>query len=415
MIAEIISVGTELLLGQIANVDAQIISELIAPLGIDMYYHTTVGDNSERLRKVFRQSYERSDVIFTSGGLGPTMDDLTKETIASEMQLPMILDEKELVHLESLFTRRGGTMPQNNKKQAVFPQGSKIIPNPNGTAPGVIIEKGQKVIVILPGPPRELRPMMVETVIPYLQQKLGNQHYVIKSRVLKLCGIGESAAEEAIEDIIKEQTNPTIAPLAGSEVTFRITAKADNEETADEMIYSLEERVREKIGQYIYGINEDSLESVIGSILSDKSWTISLAESCTGGMVAARLTSIPGSSAYFERGYVCYSNQSKIELLGVDKDTIAAFGAVSTETAIQMARGARKMSHTNIGVSVTGIAGPDGGSPEKPVGYVCFGISTEDFEQTQIQYFSGTRASIRNRAAHHALRMVWNYLAGCRI
>jgi nicotinamide-nucleotide amidase len=411
MKTEIISVGTELLLGQIANLDAQIISEMITPLGIDMFYHTTVGDNSDRLRRIFRQALERSDVIFTTGGLGPTMDDLTKETIADELQLPMILNEKELIHLESMFTRRGGKMPLNNKKQAVFPRDSIIIPNNNGTAPGVIIEKGQKKIIILPGPPRELRPMMVETVIPYLLRQLGNQKYVIKSKVLKLCGIGESAAEEAIEDIIKDQSNPTIAPLAGSEVTFRITAKADNEQNADAMISTLEKKVRDRIGQYVYGINEESLESVVGNILNEKNWTIALAESCTGGLVSARLTAIPGSSAYFERGYVCYSNQSKIELLNVDAEILQTHGAVSVETALQMARGARKASKTDIGVSVTGIAGPGGGSNDKPVGYVCFGISTESFEETQVQYFSGTRTNIRNRAAHHALRMIWNYLS----
>ncbi len=410
MRAEIISVGTELLLGQIVNSDAQIISELVSPLGIDMYYHTTVGDNSERLRSVFRQALGRSDLIFTTGGLGPTMDDLTKETIAMELDLEMVMDEKELAHLEEMFTRRGGVMPQNNKKQAMFPVGSFVIPNPNGTAPGVIIEKDQKTVVILPGPPREMRPMLESTVLPYLHKKNGDQQSVIQSRVLKLCGLGESAAEEAIEDLIRSQSNPTIAPLAGSEVTFRITAKAKSSIEASRLISELEDKVRERIGRHVYGCDDDTLESVTGRLLADAGLTMATAESCTGGLIAARITNIPGSSRYFDRGYVCYSNQAKVDLLAVPVEVIEKFGAVSEETAARMAMGARAMSNTDIALSVTGVAGPDGGSPEKPVGYVCFAIATPEGVQTAIQQYSGQRSSIRARAAQHALRLLWEYL-----
>jgi nicotinamide-nucleotide amidase len=410
MKAEIISVGTELLLGQIVNSDAQIISELVSPLGIDMYYHTTVGDNSERLRGIFRQALERSDLIFTTGGLGPTMDDLTKETIAAELGLEMILDEKELAYLENMFTRRGGLMPQNNIKQAVFPKNSIVIANPNGTAPGVIVEKDQKIIVILPGPPRELRPMLVDTVLPYLQKKNGDQQAVIQSRVLKLCGLGESAAEEAIEDLIRQQSNPTIAPLAGNEVTFRITAKAPNGHEANRLIAELEAEVRQRIGRYVYGCDDDTLESVTGRMLVDLGLTLSLAESCTGGLISARITNIAGSSRYFDRGYVCYSNQAKVDLLGVPERVIAEHGAVSEETAGFMAKGAQEKSSTDLALSVTGVAGPDGGSPQKPVGYICFGLATPDGVITAKQQYSGQRSSIRARAAQYALRMLWEYL-----
>ena len=410
MKAEIISVGTELLIGQIVNTDTQIISDMVSPLGIDMFFHTSVGDNSERVRSVFRQALGRSDLIFTTGGLGPTMDDLTKETISAELGLPMVLDENELTHLESMFTRRGGIMPQNNRKQAVFPQGSIVIPNPNGTAPGVIVEQNEKIIVILPGPPRELRPMMEETVLPYLQEKMGDQQAVIKSRVLRLCGLGESAAEEAIEDLIRSQSNPTIAPLAGSEVTFRITAKAQTAEAANRLIAELEDQVRARIGKHVYGCDEDTLESVIGNLLLESGLTVSVAESCTGGLIAARITNIAGSSRYFDRGYVCYSNQAKVDLLGVPKNIIEKFGAVSEETAGFMANGARAASGTAVAISVTGVAGPDGGSKEKPVGYVCFGLATPDGLTTAVQQYSGQRASIRARAAQHALRMLWEYL-----
>ena len=410
MKAEIIAVGTELLLGQIVNADAQIISDMVSPLGIDMFYHTTVGDNSERLRTLFCQAIGRSDLIFTTGGLGPTMDDLTKETISDELGLALVLHEEEMRHLEAMFTRRGSVMPANNRKQAMFPKGSIVIPNRNGTAPGVIIEHDGKVIIILPGPPRELRPMMEETVLPYLEHKQGDRQAVIKSRVLKLCGLGESAAEEAIEELIRSQSNPTIAPLAGSEVTFRITAKGKTDEEAFQLIQSLEEKVRERIGRHVYGCDEDTLESVIGQLLADQKMSLAIAESCTGGLVSARITNVSGSSRYFERGYVCYSNQSKIELLGVPEDSISRYGAVSKETAGMMARGARNQSGVDIGLSVTGVAGPDGGSPEKPVGYVCFGLSTPHGEITTDQQYSGQRASIRARATQHALRMVWEYL-----
>jgi len=410
MRAEIISVGTELLLGQIVNIDTQMISEMLSPLGIDMYYHTTVGDNSERLRNVFRQALERSDIVFTTGGLGPTMDDLTKETIAAEMGLKMVLHEDELAHLETLFTRRGSAMPQNNRKQAMFPEGSMVIPNHNGTAPGVIVEHHDKLVIILPGPPRELRPMMEETVLPFLERISGDNQSVIKSKVLKLCGIGESALEEAIQDLIKEQTNPTIAPLAGSEVTLRITAKAPTWADADRMIEKLESKIQDRIGDFIYGCDEETLESVIGEMLLKKGLSLSVAESCTGGLISARLTNVAGSSQYFERGYVCYSNQSKMDLLNVPESVINQYGAVSEETAAFMAKGSARSSNTDIGISVTGIAGPGGGTKEKPVGLVCFGLFAPGFESTDTQQYSGQRTSIRARATQHGLRIIWEYL-----
>jgi nicotinamide-nucleotide amidase len=410
MKAEIIAVGTELLLGQISNIDAQIISEMISPLGIDMYYHTTVGDNEIRITQAIQQALTRSDIIFTTGGLGPTMDDLTKETVAKVLDLPMELREDELKYLDHLFTRRGLIMPKNNIKQAVFPRGGIVIPNPNGTAPGVIIEHNQGTFIILPGPPRELRPMMEQTVIPYLYEKWCKGTGAILSRTLRLTGIGESAAEEAIREIIEQQTNPTIAPLAGSEVTFRITAKAACHQEARQLIDEMEEKVRAIIGDQIYGTDQDTMESVIGRILLQKNWMLAVAESCTGGMISARITNVPGASSYFERGFICYSNQAKKEMLEVPDATLAQYGAVSEETALAMAKGAVFYGHAQIALSVTGIAGPTGGTENKPVGYVCFGISGPLGDETHSHMFSGDRTAIRARATQQGLRLIWQYL-----
>ncbi len=410
MKAEVISVGTELLLGQIVNTDAQIISDILAPLGIDMYYHTTVGDNENRLGEVFECALNRSDLVFTTGGLGPTMDDVTKETVAKKLSLKLKLNQKELENIEKIFERSGRSMPPGNVKQALFPQESQVIPNKNGTAPGAIVEKEGKVVVILPGPPRELQPMMIETIVPFLQEKTAGRKSVIKSRVLKLCGIGESAAEEAIKDLILDQTNPTIAPLAGSEVTFRITAKASSEQSAQRLIKTLEDKVRERLFDHVYGCDEDTLESVIGAYLKKRKMSLVTAESCTGGIIASRITSIPGSSSYFDRGYVCYSNQSKKELLGVSEEILSEHGAVSKETALAMAQGARESNGAQIALSVTGIAGPSGGTEDKPVGLIWFGLSTPDNEETISRIYGGNRMRIRSRAAQFALQMLWDYL-----
>lgn len=409
MKAEIISVGTELLLGQILNTNTQIISERLSGLGVDVYYHTAVGDNAGRVAAVLREALSRSDLVITTGGLGPTMDDLTKETVAEVLGLGMELNAVELAKLEKRFSGRGAPMPPNNRKQAMIPTGAKVIQNNNGTAPGVLIEQGKNTVIILPGPPRELLPMLDETVIPFLAAKQG-AGAVIKSHVLKLCGIGESALEEEIKDILREQTNPTLAPLAGSEMTLRITAKAKDSDTAAAMTAELEARVRGRLGEYIYGVDDDTLESAVGQLLRDKGMTLALAESCTGGLIANRITNVPGSSEYFSAGIVSYSNNAKIHILGVPESTITAHGAVSRETAENMANCIRRLSGASVALAVTGIAGPGGATPAKPVGLVYISLAAPDSLRTEEHVYTISRLMFKQRVSQQALAMLWRYL-----
>jgi len=409
MKAEIIGVGTELLLGQIANTNAQIISERLSELGIDVFYHIAVGDNSGRVAAVVREALSRSDLVITTGGLGPTMDDLTKETVAAVLGLEMVLNQAELTKIEERFAVRGLPMPPNNRKQAMLPAGATVIPNNNGTAPGALIEQGQSIVVVLPGPPRELLPMLEETVLPYLAAKQGGGT-IIKSRVLKLCGIGESAAEEEIKDILLEQTNPTLAPLAGNEMTLRITAKAKDNAAAAAMIAEMEEKVRRRLGEYIYGVDEATLESTVGELLRRKGMTLALAESCTGGLIANRITNVPGSSEYFTAGIVSYSNAAKTDLLGVPAATIAAYGAVSRETAAGMAENIRRLCGATVALAVTGIAGPGGATATKPVGLVYIALAAPDLLVTEEHVYSVTRLMFKRRVSQQALAMLWQYL-----
>ncbi|MHB9094763.1 MAG: competence/damage-inducible protein A [Eubacteriales bacterium] len=411
MRAELISTGTELLLGQILNTNAQFLGQRLAQLGLDVYFQTTVGDNGARLAEVFNAALKRADLIIVTGGLGPTEDDLTKETIAETLELEMFLDEESLTHVQEFFKLRGRKMPETNKKQAQFPEGAAIIPNKMGTAPGVIIEAAGRIIIILPGPPVEMQPMFNETVVPFLKKKIGRNNSVIHSKVLKILGMGESTVEERIKDLVDEQTNPTIAFLAPrGEVFVRITAKAKTEAAADKMINKIEKEIRKRLGDYIYGADDDSLEKVVAGLLKKHGLTISTAESCTGGMIAQRLTNIPGVSDNFMYGVVSYSNEAKTGLLGVPPEIIEKHGAVSEETAIEMVKGVRQSCGTDLAVSVTGIAGPSGGTPEKPVGLVYIGFSDRDTTIVQRFLFTGDREVIRWQTANAALNMLRRYL-----
>lgn len=291
----------------------------------------------------------------------------------------------------------------------MIPTGAKVIQNNNGTAPGVLIEQGKNTVIILPGPPRELLPMLDETVIPFLAAKQG-AGAVIKSHVLKLCGIGESALEEEIKDILREQTNPTLAPLAGSEMTLRITAKAKDSDTAAAMTAELEARVRGRLGEYIYGVDDDTLESAVGQLLRDKGMTLALAKSCTGGLIANRITNVPGSSEYFSAGIVSYSNNAKIHILGVPELTITAHGAVSRETAENMANCIRRLSGASVALAVTGIAGPGGATPAKPVGLVYISLAAPDSLRTEEHVYTISRLMFKQRVSQQALAMLWRYL-----
>lgn len=358
-----------------------------------------------RVKQALAIAIERVDLIITTGGLGPTMDDLTKEAIAEFLGLRLIAHQPSIDALEAFFVKRGRTISKNNYKQAYFPEGSIVLPNSVGTAPGAIVEHNDKVFVILPGPPRELQPMFENHVIPYLEAKSDEK---IVSKVLKIYGIGESVMEEKIQDILANQSNPTIAPLAGdSELTLRITAKTPRNHDPLALIQPLENRIRERLGDVIYGVNDDTLESVVVSLLTRSSKTIAIAESCTGGLIARRITSIPGASTAFVEGMVTYSNQSKIERLGVSKDTLNKYGAVSYETATEMLKGILKATGADVGIAVTGIAGPGGGTPDKPVGLVYIAIGDKNgYMKVQDYNLLGERTRVQQTASSIALDSV---------
>lgn len=408
MKAEIIAVGTELLLGEILNTDAQFLASELSLLGIDVYYQSVVGDNEKRLTDTIRLALSRSDIVITSGGLGPTSDDITKETLAKAMGVEIELHEPSLERIKDYFKKMGRNMAQINEKQAVMPVGGIVLENNNGTAPGGIIEKDGKIAIFLPGPPNEIVPMYFESVKPYLMKKSDS---VLFSRTLKLVGIGESTVEEKIYSIIKESSNPTVAPYAKtSEVTLRITAKAKDEETAMSLIKPTEDKIRSILGDYIYGTDDDTLYSVVCSMLKEKGMKISFAESCTGGLLAQSLTSVSGSSSVFSSGYVTYSCESKHKMLGVKLDTLEKYGAVSEQTAMEMAQGALISSGADIAVSVTGVAGPGSDERSNPVGLVYIGIATKDHLYAERFNFVGNRDKIRNRACVSAYTLVRNQL-----
>lgn len=415
MNAEILSIGTELLLGQIIDTNAAYLAEKLAGLGINLYFKTTVGDNSERINQALGQALNRADLIITTGGLGPTTDDLTIETIAQYFGEVLVVDHPSLKKIEGFFEKRNAKM-SNNKKQALRPKNAMIIPNPLGSAPGMILEKGDKVIISLPGVPKEMYKMMEKTVIPFLLNKLGNEKSIIKSRTLKLVGLGESGVEERVIDLILNQSNPTIAPYAKeSEVHLRITAKGESQQEIDSMIDQAEEKIRARLDEHIYGVDEEKLEELVARNLAEKSVSIAVAESCTGGLITHRLTNIPGISDYLERGIVSYSNMAKMEVLGVKSEILQEHGAVSYQTALAMAEGVRRISKTDLGLAVTGIAGPTGGNVSKPVGLVYVALFTKEGGRCEKYNFFGDREAIKNRTAQMALNMVKKYLEGLAI
>lgn len=403
MRAEIIAVGTELLLGQIANTNAQYLSDRLALEGVNVYYHQVVGDNQERLQHVLSLAQTRSDLIVLTGGLGPTDDDLTREALAAFLGRQLQADSDEFQRLRDFFAQLGKEMPINNEKQAMRIAGGRLLPNSRGTAPGQYVEDRGQHYFLLPGPPTEMRPMVEEQMIPLLRSVMA-QSVTIRSRVLRMFGIGESAMEMAVADILNGQTNPTIAPLASEgEVTLRITARADSEEDAYALIRPVEEQLHQRLGKYIYGIDKESLPVAVGNRLKAKKQTLSLAESCTGGLVATMLTDIPGTSAFFKEGWVTYSNEAKMKQLGVPQEILDVHGAVSEETARFMAQGARREANTDWAISITGIAGPDGGTPEKPVGLVYVAVAGADGTTVKQFHFHGDRQQIRIRSAKNAL------------
>ena len=402
MRAEIMAVGTELLLGDILNTNAQFLAQELANLGIDVYYQTVVGDNPQRLKDTIYHAFSRADLIITTGGLGPTEDDLTKETAAEYFGEKLVLDEKAFNRIKTYFDRTGRVMTQNNVKQAMVPESNcTVLYNDNGTAPGIIIEKNGKMIVMLPGPPRETVPMFVNQVKPYLAQK---QEYTFLSRILRVANVGESAMAARVQDIMDAQTNPTIAPYAkDGEAILRITAKAKSEAEANALIDPVAEKLKERLGDAVYAEGETDLQTVVAKLLIEKKLTIATAESCTGGLIASKLIEYPGISEVLLEGCVTYSNDAKMRRLGVKAETLEQFGAVSEETAREMAEGIARTSGAEIGIATTGIAGPGGGSEEKPVGLVYMGLYYKGKTDVKKCNFAGKRQAIRERAAYTAL------------
>jgi len=408
MQAELIFTGTELLLGEILNTHAQYLGQRLTALGIEPVLHTTVGDQGDRLAAVIAQALNRSDLIIITGGLGPTTDDLTKDIVAEVLGLPMVLDEPSLDRIREFFRRRGTEMPEIMVRQAYFPAGSRVLPNPRGTAPGALLEKDGRFLVLLPGPPAEVRAIFEGSVEPFLLQ-LGASGMVSRSKILKVCGISEAMVQSLLKDL-DGRGNPGIAYLAKpGEVHIRITARAPGWAAAEEKVAELAAKVQERVAGYLFGTGEEELEEVVGQLLLQNHLTIALAESCTGGLIGSRLTNVPGSSAYFLGGVVAYDNRVKESVLGVPKGLLETYGAVSAETAVAMAKGARGVLQADLGLGVTGIAGPVGGTAEKPVGLVYIALAAPGGVDCRRFLFPGERPGVRWGASNAALMMVKDY------
>ncbi len=405
MNAEIVSVGTELLLGQIVDTNAVYLAKLLSELGISVYRRVTVGDNRERLVAALRQALEDADIVLTIGGLGPTMDDITRDALAEAMDDTLHQSAEIAEQLRRFFLKRGMAVLESNLRQAMVPTDGRAIPNPNGTAPGLLFEKKERVAIALPGPPNEFIPMVNNHVVPYLRSLTGGKG-AIRSRVLRVAGVGESMAEELIKDLMMDQ-NPTVAPYAKvGEVHLRVTAMADDPETAEKMVIERAELVRNRLGDAVYGEDEATLEQVVVALLTERGETVASAESCTGGLVSERITDVPGSSKVFPGGLVCYSNIVKTELAGVDQALIVEHGAVSREVGAALAAGARKKFGTTYGLGVTGIAGPDGGTEEKPVGLAYMAIASAEGVTVESAEFIGSRQVVRFRASQNILNLL---------
>ncbi|WP_432355036.1 competence/damage-inducible protein A [Sporosarcina sp. A2] len=402
MRAEIIAVGSELLLGQITNTNAKFISAQLAEIGIDVHYQTVVGDNPERLEEAIQIAENRADLILFSGGLGPTKDDLTKETIARHIGVGLESNSKALVSIQAYFERTGKQMTENNKKQALVLSGSTVLENRFGMAPGMAIHAYEKTYVLVPGPPHEMEPMFRDEAIPYLQLITGNQEIIV-STVVKFYGIGEAELEHNVQDLLESQTNPTIAPLASKDaVTLRITAKAESAEAANDLIEPVLKKLHEQVGEYIYGTDDDTLSSKAAQLLIQSGLTISAAESLTAGLFTSLLAEEPGISVSLKGGMTVYDVDAKTKQLGIDDQLIEKYGTVSSECAEALAKTIREKFKTDIGIGLTGAAGPDMHDGQ-PAGTVWIGISFADKTETYQLQLSGSRNANRLRAANFAL------------
>ena len=409
---EILSVGTELLLGNIANTDAQMLSQGLSELGLNVYYHTVVGDNPQRAREAVAVAKRRADIIITTGGLGPTCDDLTKNVLAEAFGKKLVFDEPSAQRIRSYFSRNGRTMTENNLQQAMLPEGCTILPNDWGTAPGCAFFADGVHVVMLPGPPSECRPMFQYRAKPYL---MSLSEGVIASHTLKLFGIGESAMEAQLRDRMNAMSNPTLAPYAKEgECELRVTAKAATDEQAQALLLPTVAEIRRLFGSKVYGVDVSSLEEVVENLLKEKGLTIGTAESCTGGLMAKRLTDVPGASQVFLGGVVSYTGAVKAGVLGVPQGLLDRYGAVSAPVAQAMAEGARAALGCDVALSATGVAGPDRDERGNEVGTMFVAIATP--EGTHVRALSlgsrPVRERLRTQTAHHAFDLARRYLSG---
>lgn len=410
MTAEIICVGTEILLGNIVNTNAAYLAEKCAYLGLSNYYQVVVGDNEQRLLETINTAKSRADVIFLIGGLGPTEDDLTKETAAKAFNVELVMDEEAKNNIVTILTNRGIDITNNNFKQALVPKGSIVLYNKNGTAPGIIMEEAGKVVIMLPGPPNEFAPMVDDQVVPYFLKKGTND--VIYSRVVKLVGVGESKVAEEISDLIS-MTNPTVATYAKTgEVHIRVTASAANDDEAKALVKPVVKKLKAMYPDNVYSTNADeTLERAVVELLSKNGLSITAAESCTGGLVCGKIVNVAGASEVFRGGYITYSNKQKRNVIGVKKSTLEKYGAVSEQVAAEMAKGVLEVSKADVAISTTGIAGPGGGTPEKPVGLVYIGCAVKNKVYVEKFNFSGSRNKVRESTVVAALSMVRKYVS----
>ncbi|WP_100487740.1 competence/damage-inducible protein A [Sporolactobacillus pectinivorans] len=407
MNAEIIAVGSELLLGQIANTNAQFISEQLALLGIDVYFHTVCGDNESRLCDSIKQAESRAELIIFTGGLGPTKDDLTKETVAKLLGRKLVTNQQAMDSLLDYFKATGREMTENNLKQALVMEGSHVLPNRQGMAPGMIVESGGHIYLLMPGVPSEMKPMFLDFARDYFARSY-SQH--IQSRVLRFFGIGESQLETKIIDLIDAQSNPTIAPLAKEgEVTLRLTAKHTSKDEAEKMLDRIEQKIDQRVGTYLYGYNEESLPEVVFRFLTSERKTIAFAESLTGGMASEWMTGFPGASSVLNGGVVCYTNAVKERALQIPSEVLDSDGAVSERCAKLMASSVRLLCGSDIGISFTGVAGPDK-SEGKEVGTVYIGFADADGSKSYLYHFRGSRRKIRIQSVKTGYDLIRRYL-----
>ncbi len=428
MKVELVSVGTELLKGKI-NTDNAYLGEKLDSIGLAIDRETTVGDSREKIESVLGEALNRSDIIITTGGLGPTFDDLTRDVMAKVLKKKLVFDREVMHQIAAHFAKRDLEMPKNNEKQAYIIEGAKVIPNKVGTAPGMVVErkikagsksKAQKasVIIMLPGPPREMKPMVEEVVLPYLKERY--ERKILKKCVLHISGLTESAVYEKIKEVVEIERRmeggilrfSILAHLA--KIDVKISGEGENELLVDEMLHKARQEIYDCLEDYIYGEDEDTLESVVGGLLLSKRLTLAVAESCTGGLIGDRITDVAGSSVYFKEGIVAYSNEAKVRVLGVKEETVNEFGAVSRESALEMARGVQRISETDIGLATTGIAGPTEGTAKKPVGlvYVALVWPKMGVEICKEFRFSGKRREIKESTVVNALDILRRALKG---